>query len=207
MSNGECETQDGPVLTLRQLLKGHRVAVGMTQAALATQVGLTGGMISQVELGQRNLSRESVDRVATTLQLTSSERNSFYTARETAADNLSERKPKGFDASFALGLAEIDAELATLGDTQDPDSVDRRRELYEQRDRMTNKDRETESVLRSARLALAERKIIDFMSSYDRALKAAFRRIEVLEREVEQLATDGRRGRLAAYRHLVQSSQ
>ena len=206
MSSREREAQDGPVPTLRQLLKGHRVAVGMTQAALATQVSLTGGMISQVELGQRNLSRESVDRVATTLQLTPSERNSFYMAREIAADNLSERKPKGFDASFALGLAQIDAELAALGGRQDPDLVDRRRELYDQRDRITNKDRETESVLRSARLAMAEGKIIDFMSSYDRALKAAFRRIEVLEREVEQLAVDGRRGRLAASRQLVQSS-
>ena len=98
-----------PVPTLRELIRKHRDDLGVTQAALASEAELTGGMISQVELGQRNLSRDSIDRVATTLRLTPTKRNALYVAREVAAEHLSERKPKGFDASSALGLAEIES--------------------------------------------------------------------------------------------------
>ena len=73
-----------PLPTLRELIKKHRDELGVTQAALAKQAELTGGMISQVELGQRNLSRDSIDRVATTLRLTPTERSALYVAREVA---------------------------------------------------------------------------------------------------------------------------
>jgi hypothetical protein len=38
MSSGPVETEDGPVSTLRHLLKEHRIVIGLTQAALAKQV-------------------------------------------------------------------------------------------------------------------------------------------------------------------------
>jgi transcriptional regulator with XRE-family HTH domain len=186
MSMAEHVIQDASVSTLRVLLREHRNAAGLTQAALAEQVGLTGGMISQVELGQRNLSRESVDRVATTLKLTPAERNSFYVAREVAAENLSERKPKGFDVSFAVGLAQIDAELASLGGQDDPDVVDRRIELYDQRDKMTARVRETGEVTLSRRVALAEGEVAELAIRYERVLY----RMEILESEVARLSLD-----------------
>ena len=157
---------------------------------MAEQVGLTGGMICSVEKGDRNLSRDSADRVATTLGLTSTERETFYVARELAAENLSERKPKGFDESFALGLAQIDAELAGLGGSRDPRTVDRRGDLYDQRDRMTKRVRETESALLSRRLESAEGKLAEFATTYDRAFKIALNRIGLLENEVERLSLD-----------------
>ena len=87
----------------------------------------------------------------------------------------------------ALELAQIDDELAALGGHNDLGVVDRRSELYDQRDRMTNKVRETESVSQSARLTIAEAKITDFVTRYDSALNAVFTRIELLEHELEQL--------------------
>jgi transcriptional regulator with XRE-family HTH domain len=175
-----------PLPTLRELIKKHRDDLGVTQAALAKQAELTGGMISQVELGQRNLSRDSIDRVATTLRLTPTERNALYVAREAAADRLSERKPKGFDPSFALGLAEIDDELAALGGHDDPGSADRRSELYAHRDRITSRARETEASSISARLAMAEARLAEFANIHDRLVF----RIDLLEQEVERVSLD-----------------
>lgn len=176
--------------TLRQLLRDHRETLGVTQAVLAGQVGLTGGMICSVEKGHRNLSRESTDRLATIFGLTSAEREQFYVAREVAAEHLSERKPKGRDASFALGLAQIDAELAGLDGSQEPSGVDRRGELYGERDRITDSVRETEAALLSRRLDKAEDKVTEFATNYDRLLKVALNRLALLEGEVERLFLD-----------------
>jgi transcriptional regulator with XRE-family HTH domain len=182
----ELPKNHAPIPTLRELIKKHRDDLGVTQAALAKEAELTGGMISQVELGQRNLSRESIDRVATTLRLTPTQRNALYVARETAADRLSERKPKGFDESFALGLAEIDDELAALGGNEDPGSAERRSLLYAQRDRITSRVRETQSTLLSERIAAAEAKMVEFANINNRLVF----RIDLLEQEVERLALD-----------------
>ena len=185
-SEAELTKHQAPVPTLRELIKKHRDDLGVTQAALAKEAELTGGMISQVELGQRNLSRDSIDRVATTLRLTPTERNALYVAREAAAERLSERKPKGFDASSALGLAEIDDELAALGGNDDQPSSERRSELYAQRDRITSQVRSTESSLLSGRLEKAEAKMLEFASVHERLVF----RIGLLEQEVERLSLD-----------------
>ena len=175
-----------PLPTLRELINKHRDGLGVTQASLAKHAELTGGMISQVELGQRNLSRDSIDRVATTLRLTPAERNALYVAREVAAEHLSERKPKGFDASSAVGLAEIDDELAALGGNEGPTATERRGELYAQRDRITSRVRETESASLSGRIETAEAKMVEFAAVYDRLLF----RIDMLEQEVGRLSLD-----------------
>jgi transcriptional regulator with XRE-family HTH domain len=78
--------------TMGWLLKGRRLMLGMTQAALAKQVGVTGGMICSVENGHRNLSRATADRVVTALGLTTTERQTFQMARDVAAEHLEARE-------------------------------------------------------------------------------------------------------------------
>ena len=67
--------------TFAQLLKRHRIALGLTQEQLAERAGVSARSISDMERGLRHVPyRDTINRLAQALQLSADERAKFEAA-------------------------------------------------------------------------------------------------------------------------------
>ena len=62
-------TSLSPLALLGATIRDHRKRQGLTQKALAAKAGLNYAYISDIERGKRNLTAESLFRIATALRL------------------------------------------------------------------------------------------------------------------------------------------
>lgn len=100
----------GPPLSFAELLRRHRLARGLSQAALARRVGLDHGSVSRWEAGNRDPYPESVGRLCAALSLDGAAKDDFYLAAGVMPPDLPRR-----DLLILLGIARAgEAGLVTL---------------------------------------------------------------------------------------------